>query len=72
MEQENFSQRRARLIELQRRRGGKERDVPKRRPAKAVFGKCPQCGAFKLPHRACKACGSYDGRQVLKVDEEKK
>ena len=34
--------------------------------------KCPQCGAFKLPHRACKACGSYDGRQVLKVDEEKK
>ena len=45
MEQENFSQRRARLIELQRRRGGKERDVPKRRPAKAVFGKCPQCGA---------------------------
>ena len=34
--------------------------------------KCTQCGAFKLPHRACKACGSYDGRQVLKVDEEKK
>ena len=34
--------------------------------------KCPQCGAFKLPHLACKACGVYDGRQVLKVDEEKK
>ena len=26
--------------------------------------KCPQCGAFKLPHRVCKACGVYDGRQV--------
>ena len=37
-----------------------------------VPDKCPQCGAFKLPHRACKACGMYDGRQVLKVDEEKK
>ena len=31
--------------------------------------KCPQCGAFKLPHRVCKACGMYDGRQVLKVEE---
>ena len=31
--------------------------------------KCPQRGAFKLPHRACKACGSDHGRQVLKVDE---
>ena len=32
--------------------------------------KCSQCGAFKLPHRACKACGFYSGRQVVKVDEE--
>ena len=31
--------------------------------------KCSQCGAFKLPHRVCKACGMYDGRQVLKVEE---
>ncbi len=32
--------------------------------------KCSQCGAFKLPHRACKACGFYRGRQVVKVDED--
>ena len=29
---------------------------------------CPNCGAYRLPHRACKACGTYNGRQVLKVD----
>ena len=32
---------------------------------------CPNCGAYHLPHRACKACGMYRGRQVLKVEEAK-
>ena len=31
--------------------------------------KCPNCGAYHLPHRACKACGQYNGRVVLKVEE---
>ena len=31
--------------------------------------KCPNCSPFKMPHRACKACGMYNGRQVLKVEE---
>ncbi|MBI2866854.1 MAG: 50S ribosomal protein L32 [Chloroflexi bacterium] len=30
---------------------------------------CPQCRSPKLPHRACPACGSYNGRQVLAVAE---
>lgn len=30
---------------------------------------CPQCGASKLPHHACKACGTYKGREVLDVEE---
>ncbi len=34
--------------------------------------KCPNCGAFLLPHRACKACGYYKGRAVVKVEEAKK
>ena len=34
--------------------------------------KCPNCGALLLPHRACKACGYYKGRVVVKVAEEKK
>ena len=30
---------------------------------------CPQCHAMKLSHRVCKACGYYNGKQVLKVAE---
>ncbi len=26
---------------------------------------CPKCGEPVQPHRACKACGTYNGRQVL-------
>ena len=32
---------------------------------------CPKCGEPVMPHRACKACGSYNGRQVLAVEAEK-
>lgn len=30
--------------------------------------KCPKCGEMVLNHRVCKACGTYKGVQVLKVD----
>jgi large subunit ribosomal protein L32 len=30
--------------------------------------KCSQCHSFKLPHRVCKECGYYDGKEVIKVD----
>ena len=29
--------------------------------------KCPKCQEFKLPHRACKACGFYKDSEVLKA-----
>ena len=32
--------------------------------------KCPNCGEFKMPPRACTACGMYNGRKVLTVDEK--
>ena len=32
--------------------------------------KCPNCGAFKMPHRVCKACGMYNGRQVIEVESK--
>ncbi len=32
---------------------------------------CPKCGEMHLPHRVCKKCGTYDGREVLEVEEEK-
>lgn len=30
---------------------------------------CPKCNEPRAPHRVCRFCGSYDGRQVL--DESK-
>ena len=30
--------------------------------------KCPQCHEFKMPHRVCKACGYYKGREVIKKE----
>ncbi|MBO4331231.1 MAG: 50S ribosomal protein L32 [Oscillospiraceae bacterium] len=32
---------------------------------------CPKCGAYHLPHRVCKSCGSYDGREVIKIAADK-
>ncbi|MDX1382185.1 MAG: 50S ribosomal protein L32 [Thermoanaerobaculia bacterium] len=26
---------------------------------------CPECGEVKLPHRACRSCGTYKGRDVV-------
>ena len=28
---------------------------------------CPQCGAAQEPHRICRSCGYYRGRQVVTV-----
>ena len=58
--------------------------VPKRRQAKARTRKrranwtlegsstveCPQCHEPRLPHRVCRECGYYKGRQVLTVKEK--
>jgi large subunit ribosomal protein L32 len=31
------------------------------------LAECPNCGAMKLPHRACPSCGYYKGREVIEV-----
>jgi len=31
---------------------------------------CPKCDAFRLPHRACRACGTYKDREVISVKSE--
>ena len=31
---------------------------------------CPKCNAYRLPHRACKACGTYKDREVITVKAE--
>ena len=59
--------------------------VPKRRWSKQRIGKrrsqwkmeapnivrCSKCNEFKLPHKVCKECGYYKGKEILKVDEAK-
>lgn len=54
--------------------------VPKRKTSKARRDKrranwklaipgmisCPQCGELIMPHRVCKACGFYKGKEVVK------
>lgn len=31
--------------------------------------KCSQCGEYKRSHRLCPACGYYNGRQVVAVED---
>jgi len=31
---------------------------------------CSKCSAFRLPHRACAACGTYRDREVIAVKTE--
>ncbi|OHB33551.1 MAG: 50S ribosomal protein L32 [Desulfuromonadaceae bacterium GWC2_58_13] len=30
---------------------------------------CPQCQEPKLPHRACAACGTYKGKDIVGTEE---
>ena len=31
---------------------------------------CPQCHEFKMPHKVCKSCGYYNGKEVIKKVED--
>ena len=31
--------------------------------------KCSKCGALTMPHRVCKACGTYNKREIIAMDE---
>ena len=30
---------------------------------------CPQCLELKMPHRVCRECGYYNGKEVIKTEE---
>ena len=36
-------------------------------PAKAT---CSNCGEVKVPHNVCPACGYYNGKQVIEVEDK--
>lgn len=52
------------------RRQGKRRFANYKLKGKGM-ARCPQCSAPKLPHQACLACGTYNGRSVLKIKAKK-
>lgn len=31
--------------------------------------RCSNCGSYKVAHRLCSACGYYNGRQVVVVED---
>ncbi|MFA5340968.1 MAG: 50S ribosomal protein L32 [Clostridia bacterium] len=33
--------------------------------------RCSQCHTLKRQHRVCQECGYYDGKEVIKIEEEK-
>ena len=56
----------------------KRRSKAKKRTRKACWkitvpnlSSCKQCGEATLPHHACKACGYYNGKQVVTIKEKK-
>jgi large subunit ribosomal protein L32 len=38
---------------------------------KISLNKCPKCGQAVQPHRACNFCGTYKGRDVIKIKSKK-
>ncbi|HPE94715.1 MAG TPA: 50S ribosomal protein L32 [Bacillota bacterium] len=34
--------------------------------------KCPSCGEYILTHRVCTKCGTYGGKEAIKVEKEDK
>ncbi len=35
------------------------------------MNECPQCHSPKMPHHACPTCGTYNGREVIKIKAPK-
>ncbi|HOW28846.1 MAG TPA: 50S ribosomal protein L32 [Elusimicrobiota bacterium] len=53
------------------------RDMRRAQNWRLEFGslsRCSQCGAARMPHRVCPACGFYGGELILppKVKKDKK
>ena len=40
--------------------------------AKIHLVKCPKCGKPTLPHRVCPLCGTYQGKEIIKLKTKKK
>ncbi|MFH0822793.1 MAG: 50S ribosomal protein L32 [Pseudomonadota bacterium] len=34
------------------------------------LSRCPQCAELMIPHRICPSCGSYKGKEILKIEAQ--
>ena len=53
-----------------RSRQGHRRSHHRVKPIQVQY--CTQCNEPILPHRVCPNCGTYQGREVVAVEEEEK
>ena len=57
-------------VKLSRSRVRRRRNNVEKLVEYGTRSRCPECGATKLPHRACPVCGYYKGRRYFDVEEE--
>lgn len=55
---------------ISKARAGKRRSHQSVRPP--ALDECPQCHSPKLPHHVCPVCGTYNGREIIKMEGRKK
>ncbi len=58
---------------IQKRRRSKARTASRRAQWKMrapTLVECPKCHTRIVPHHVCPTCGYYDGREVVKVEEQ--
>jgi len=36
--------------------------------AEQTLVKCSKCGELMMPHRVCKACGSYNKKEIIAAE----
>jgi len=62
-------------VALPKRRHSKTRGRKRRTHWKlsgVSLAPCPQCKSPKAPHKVCRVCGYYEGRQVIEVKTKEK
>lgn len=52
---------------ISRSRKGKRRSHHHRDPVQVQY--CPHCNEPIIPHRICSNCGTYQGREVVALEE---
>ena len=61
------------IVALPKQKQSKTRGKKRRTHWKLTFPglvRCPHCHSLKLPHRVCRNCGYYKGKEIIKIKEK--